>query len=389
MFNLSKTLMKSNCFLRCLNDNQESNKITKHLEKTYLDAVNKNGFSLKYIKNQNEKICLAAIEYDEYTLKYVKNQTDKICLAAIEKNGLAIKYVKKKTVKKCLAAIKQNGMAIKYIKNKSYNNCMAAVEQNGLSLKYIDIYPKSLAIYKAAVKQNGMALKYVSEKTQDICNEAVLQNIKALNYVFLLNNDVLEQCLLYVFKRKPPTYEDLKMIVDKSIRYLKYIDKQYQTEQICLYAIEKNINSLFYIKNQTDKVIITALEKNYRYAKYVNEPDEKTIIKMTDYDFRTFNYIKNIENISDELLTKLIKNNHIILNLRKIKNKLNTINMILSQIIIEEISIKEDCSICLISLPTNTVVQLNCKHLFHFTCIAKWLNGSLTCPMCRSDKNIF
>ena len=41
----------------------------------------------------DQDYCLTAVEKDGYALKYVKDQTEAICLAAVEKDGYALKYV--------------------------------------------------------------------------------------------------------------------------------------------------------------------------------------------------------------------------------------------------------------------------------------------------------
>lgn len=61
-----------------------------------LKAVEQNGFTLQYIRNQTYKICLAAVEQNGFALQYVRNQTLEICLAAMEQSVLASKYVNPK-----------------------------------------------------------------------------------------------------------------------------------------------------------------------------------------------------------------------------------------------------------------------------------------------------
>lgn len=49
-------------------------------------------------------------------------------------------------------------------------------------------------------------------------------------------------------------------------------------------------------------------------------------------------------------------------------------------------SIKDDvCVICLLQLceENNTVVELNCVHQFHSSCIQQWLNHKRECPLCK------
>jgi len=42
------------------------------------------------------------------------------------------------------------------------------------------------------------------------------------------------------------------------------------------------------------------------------------------------------------------------------------------------------CSICL-EEEKESIVKLNCDHLFHKDCIKDWLKRELSCPVCRSN----
>ncbi|KAK6142368.1 hypothetical protein DH2020_022716 [Rehmannia glutinosa] len=46
----------------------------------------------------------------------------------------------------------------------------------------------------------------------------------------------------------------------------------------------------------------------------------------------------------------------------------------------------QECSICLSEFEQNAVVnRLSCGHVFHKTCLEKWLNyWNITCPLCRN-----
>lgn len=50
-------------------------------------------------------------------------------------------------------------------------------------------------------------------------------------------------------------------------------------------------------------------------------------------------------------------------------------------------SIKEKkCSICLNKYKSPDIIkEFPCKHIFHKTCIFKWLNTSNVCPLCKHD----
>jgi hypothetical protein len=45
----------------------------------------------------------------------------------------------------------------------------------------------------------------------------------------------------------------------------------------------------------------------------------------------------------------------------------------------------QDCPICLSAFdPEESVIVLNCEHVYHAACMAMWASSSATCPKCRS-----
>ncbi|XP_071715047.1 probable E3 ubiquitin-protein ligase XERICO [Rutidosis leptorrhynchoides] len=48
---------------------------------------------------------------------------------------------------------------------------------------------------------------------------------------------------------------------------------------------------------------------------------------------------------------------------------------------------KQECSVCLIEFkPDAKINRLSCGHVFHKSCLEKWLNyWNITCPLCRND----
>jgi hypothetical protein len=48
---------------------------------------------LQYVKEQTPEICLEAVKRDGSTLRYVKEQTPEICLEAVKEEGNALQFV--------------------------------------------------------------------------------------------------------------------------------------------------------------------------------------------------------------------------------------------------------------------------------------------------------
>ena len=59
-----------------------------------MKTINKNGYLLKFVKEQTLEICLAAVKTNGSSLKYVKHifRTPEICAEAVNENPKAKKY---------------------------------------------------------------------------------------------------------------------------------------------------------------------------------------------------------------------------------------------------------------------------------------------------------
>jgi hypothetical protein len=131
----------------------------------------------------DEKLCVHALEKDPYTLSYIKNQTDELCLIAVTGKGYTLRFVINQTEELCKNAVKQQGNVLYYVKNQTEDICKMAVMQNGYAL--IHVKDKTDEIYRLAVQQNGNVLEYidVEQQTDEICKIAIEQNYQAKQYV--------------------------------------------------------------------------------------------------------------------------------------------------------------------------------------------------------------
>ena len=58
--------------------------------------------------------------------------------------------------------------------------------------------------------------------------------------------------------------------------------------------------------------------------------------------------------------------------------------------LISESEIRSSCPICLEEMTTDLIdnlLKLKCPHIFHSTCIMRWMENKTTCPVCRLDQN--
>jgi hypothetical protein len=92
-------------------------------EEVQLEAVKKNGWSIRNIENPSEEVQLAAVKQNSYSIRFVMNPSLEIQLEAVKQNGYSIKYIKNPSLEVLLLAYctkdskEDNGLK-QYIINK-------------------------------------------------------------------------------------------------------------------------------------------------------------------------------------------------------------------------------------------------------------------------------
>jgi hypothetical protein len=128
-------------------------------EKVQLEAVQKDGYIITYIKNPSEKVQLAAVKQTGSTIQYIINKgiipSEKVQLEAVKQTGSTIQYIINKGItpseKVQLAAVNQNGLIIQYITNKGITPSekvqLAAVLDDGEAIFYIKNPSEKFRLY--------------------------------------------------------------------------------------------------------------------------------------------------------------------------------------------------------------------------------------------------
>jgi len=209
-------------------------------EAMQLQAVQQDGWSIRYLKNPSETVQLAAVQNYGRAIEYIKNPSEAVQLAAVKKNGWAIRYIKNPSEAVQLAAVQQNWTAIKHIENPSEAVQLAAVQQNWTAIKHIE--NPSEAVQLAAVQQNGSAIQFIKNPSEAIQLAAVKKDGHAIQYI-----------------ENPSEAVQLAAVQQDgwAITYIKN-----PSEAVQLAAVKKNGWAIRYIKNPTDKV--KALQKKLR-----------------------------------------------------------------------------------------------------------------------------
>ena len=94
---------------------------------SYHEAVQHNGMTLQYVRNQTEELCKLAVQQIGHALQYVQNQTDEICIMAIQQDVSALIYVQNKTDEICEIAEQQNEYVPLYFTNQEERRIMRVI----------------------------------------------------------------------------------------------------------------------------------------------------------------------------------------------------------------------------------------------------------------------
>lgn len=122
-----------------------------------------------------------------------------------------------------------------------------------------------------AVRVNGCMLCNVKKQTPEICLAAVEQNVNALRFVNLQTPEI---CLSAV---KRDGYA------------LCYVKKQ--TPQLCLAAVEQNGCALGFVDIQTPEICLAAVRQNGNALRYVGEQNPQICLAAVEQDGNALEYV--------------------------------------------------------------------------------------------------
>jgi DNA-binding CsgD family transcriptional regulator len=160
-----------------------------------LNLVKNEWYRLKKVPEslRTLEVCRAAVENDSRALKYVPEyllfpgkDADQVFLDALAENPRVFRSLAndvREDPALSYIAVDADPENLRYCPVQTMPLCGAAVRGDGLMLRYIK--EPSYGIYEQAVEQNGLALKYVDGEwqTEDLCEAAVAQNPLAVIYV--------------------------------------------------------------------------------------------------------------------------------------------------------------------------------------------------------------
>jgi hypothetical protein len=104
--------------------------VVRHTMEVIQEAIRQAPRAFQHARWQLEELCIDAVQRDGMNLAWVKQQTPAICLAAVQQNGHALQFVKEQTPELMYAAVQQTGHALQYCKERSIHTCYLAYQQN-------------------------------------------------------------------------------------------------------------------------------------------------------------------------------------------------------------------------------------------------------------------
>jgi hypothetical protein len=168
--------------------------------------------------------------------------------------------------------------------------------ETGLNVDNVPFNPtgecKAGGIYFCELEMVGVWLKYrgmqmVYLRNVDVPNEA---NVYVENYKYKADRLILGQRELIC---DVIGQQKCMIAIEKGSLSLQHVDKQMQTEIICLLAVKRDGMSLKYVQEQTESICLAAVRKNGQALRYVEEQTKEICKEAVREDGWALKYVGN------------------------------------------------------------------------------------------------
>jgi hypothetical protein len=202
------------------------------------------------------ELCREALREDRNALAYIPDalKTAELCREAVRRSRLAISFVPESllTAELCLESVQHNGLSLASVPErfKTANLCVEAVRQNGMAFRYIpeELQHIDLLHVRFAAEQNGLSLRFMPDSLLNSETEAYFdamkQNAKAAIYV---------PQALFAHPRLP------FFAVQENWRVLAYLPDSIKTPALCLEAVLRDREALWYVSEKHHNRVISFL----------------------------------------------------------------------------------------------------------------------------------
>lgn len=260
--------------------------INNKTESLCMIAIEKDPLTIKYIDNPSEELCLLALRLNPYAIRYIKNISYCQILQIAEKNIIAVfPLMKYHSEEMCLLAVNNDGYLLEFIKDQSYDVCIAAINQNWKALQYVENQHEEICLLALELSENH-AFRFIKDKKfyyniileqtpylifedEDIdliSIPNIIDNMDITNF-FYMDPKISDKENIYkiffdkfykhcLFFPSNPSSELLSYIIKKDPKLFKFIDKDKQTIEHCLMAIESDILLMMYFSDENTDYFI-------------------------------------------------------------------------------------------------------------------------------------
>ncbi len=199
----------------------------------------------------------------------------------IYEHGEFIHFAKEQTIQLCIYAVKSSFSAIRFIKNKSIELITLSIINNPISLQYID---------------NEL-------KTMELCNIAFFNDSNS-------NNTHFDENVILYIPTKYITFEMCKIVIKTAPHLYNLLPEQLKTIELKNYLLDHIKNGLKYIDNPSFEMCVYAINRNIQNLKYVNQTldilkiyykHKNILLYVNDIDMLINNNLFNNELIKEKI----------------------------------------------------------------------------------------
>jgi len=231
-------------------------------------AIHDCGYQLfNYIESPSDKVIMAYMDTNpDFECDILVNGSKELITYAIRhKYNLFESYANLYTMDEIMGLIKLQPMIIKYINNQTFDMCELAVRQDPFAIEFVDSmqseYQKQL--YSLAIGINPMIIKIIDGSYIDI----------------KLGDELLDQDS-NLFRYFPDRLHSDNNMIKKALGLnplnIEFIGHDKQSQEMCNDVFARNYQSIKYIDKQylTDDMIVAIKKQDVRLLKYFDSIDQ-------------------------------------------------------------------------------------------------------------------
>lgn len=262
------------------------------------------------IEWENEAFCNEALKSRSDNFKYIKNIPEDVLFNIIQTNPSLVKEIQNPTQEMMTFALSKYPYLISHFNDPPSDmviNVLSKYPYNVNSMKRINISDLCRII-----KINPDVAKYIPEIYKKLYRIENYQGEKKIHPFdismrelakLLIHNNIA--CFPYINKE----YQTENMVMaalNHNSEYVKYVNDSLFTESVCIKMIEENSHSIKNIKNPTRLMWRTAIEKDCHSVLHIQNPTDEMYLFAASKCAKYYVYINNLAIIPDEITDEYI-----------------------------------------------------------------------------------